>query len=106
LLRFEGTMASDPQKRMPSAALVDLDDPTFDLVEEEERSPDTARPDYDTDKFALDLESAKSRMTAPPAATYEMLRDSCKSEIAEEAALDEEEILRPSSRKHRISPPR
>jgi hypothetical protein len=95
-------MVSDPRKRMPSTPLVDLDEPTFDLIEE--RPPDTARPEYDTDKFALHVESAKTRMTSPPAATYEMLRDSCKSEVAGEVPLDEEQIVHPSSRRHKIAP--
>ena len=102
---------------MAASSLVTLDDPAFDPAfdaafdaafdpNRDERAPDTARPDYDTDKFALDVESAKSRMTTPPAATYEMLRDSCKEAIAEELPLDEEQIVRPSSRKHKIAPAR
>jgi hypothetical protein len=36
-------------------------------------------------------------MTQPPSPTYDMLRDSCKTNIAAEVALDEEQIVRPSS---------
>jgi hypothetical protein len=90
-----------PMRVASSAAdLMSLDDPTFSEVEEQ--SPSTKRPDYEPDKFALHVESASDRMTAPPSPTYEMLRDSCTSAIAEEVPLDEEQILRPSSRKVKV----
>ena len=103
-------MKSETKKTVPSNSLMELDDPALDGgldggggAGDDERAPDTARPGYDTDKFALHVESAKERMTAPPEATFEMLRDSCKAQIAEEAPLDEEQILRPSSRKYRLT---
>jgi hypothetical protein len=102
----------EPRKSMPANPPVQRDNAELsegdaELRDEdwEERSPDTARPEYDTDKFALHVESAKERMTSPPEATFEMLRDSCKGEIAQPVGLDEEQILRPSSRKHKITPP-
>jgi hypothetical protein len=60
--------------------------------------PSTARPD-EPEKLAarLDAEAEQERMTEPPAATYEMLRDSCKMVAAHVVPLDEEQILRPSS---------
>jgi hypothetical protein len=97
-------IASDPKNGPFSSSLVELDEPTADDADWE-RSPDTERPEYDSAKFAHDVESAKERMTSPPSATYEMLRDSCKAQIAEEVPLDEEQILRPSSRKHKLPPP-
>ena len=104
-------MRSDP-KSAAQASPADLDDraaasPAGELEEDDEsdqHSPDTARPDYDTDKFALHVESAKERMTSPPEAMFEMLRDSCKGLAAAEVPLDEEQILRPSSRKHKLPP--
>jgi len=100
-------MASDPKKTPTSNPLMDLDEPSIEeMLELEERPPSTARPDYAPDKFAHDIESAGERMTSPPSATYEMLRDSCKARIAEEVPLDEEQIVRPSSRKHKVAPPR
>jgi len=73
----------------------DLDDPALEL-DLEERSPTTARPEFAPDEFAQHVESAEQRMTEPPSATYEMLRDSCKSGIVAEAPLDEEQIVHPS----------
>jgi hypothetical protein len=91
---------SDPKRGYASSSLVDLDDPSMDgLGPDDEAAPDTARPDYEPAKFARHVESAKERMTSPPSPTYEMLRDSCKAQIADEIPLDEEQILRPSSRK-------
>jgi hypothetical protein len=87
-----------------TAKLMDLDEPTLGEVEEE--APTTKRPEYEPDQFALHVESAADRMTAPPSPTYEMLRDSCSSTIAEEVPLDEEQILRPSSRKVKVPPGR
>jgi hypothetical protein len=99
-------MASDLSKKKRTS-LVDLDDPEdLDVVEIVEQAPSTARPEYEPDKFAMHVESAEDRMTSPPSATYDMLRDSCKSAIAEEVPLDEEQILRPSSRKVKVIPPR
>jgi hypothetical protein len=95
----------EPKKTHASNSLMELDEPV-DLNEPDEmadRPPDTARPEYDTDKFALHVESAKERMTSPPEATFEMLRDSCKAHIVEEIPLDEEQILRPSSRKYKLT---
>lgn len=84
-------------------ALVDLDDPldeeASESFDDEDRPPDTARPCFDTNEFAQHVESAGDRMTEPPSPTYDMLRDSCKTAIADELALDEERILRPSSRR-------
>jgi hypothetical protein len=94
---------TDP-KGGTSSSIAELDDPTVDDDGWTESSPDTQRPEYDSAKFAHDVESAKERMTTPPSATYEMLRDSCKAQIAEEVPLDEEQILRPSSRKHKVTP--
>ncbi len=86
-------------KRPPVDPLIALDDPgDLDLeVSIEERQPDTARPDYEPDKFAKNLETEGERMTQPPSPTYDMLRDSCKTNIAADIALDEEKIIRPSS---------
>jgi hypothetical protein len=84
--------------------LTNLDEPTFSEVEEQ--APTTRRPEYEPDQFAMHVESAADRMTAPPSPTYEMLRDSCTSAIAEEVPLDEEQILRPSSRKVKVPPGR
>jgi hypothetical protein len=94
-------MGTDPKNGAASNSLVDLDEPELQLVEE---APPTARPEYEPAKFALDVESAGQRMTEPPAAAYEMLRDSCKAAVAEEIPLDEEQILRPS-RKLKATPP-
>ncbi|HEY2514918.1 MAG TPA: hypothetical protein VGI39_28830 [Polyangiaceae bacterium] len=84
-------------------ALVDLDDPLEGEASEEfddaDRPPDTARPCFDTNEFAHHVESAGDRMTEPPSPTYDMLRDSCKTGIADELPLDEERIVRPSSRR-------
>jgi hypothetical protein len=96
----------DPKKMLASKSLMELDDPGLSEDEDDDRAPDTARPEYDTDKFALHVESAQERMTAPPEATFEMLRDSCKAQIVNEAPLDEEQILRPSSRKYKLTPAR
>lgn len=99
-------MGNESKTKDGAPALVELDDPSVDeLFDFEEAPPDTARPDYEPDKFAHHVESAAQRMTSPPSPTYEMLRDSCKAQIAAELPLDEEQILRPSSRKHKISPP-
>jgi hypothetical protein len=93
----------EPKNRAPVKALVDLDDPAeLDDVEIGDRAPDTARPDFDTGAFAQHVESAEERMTQPPSPTYDMLRDSCKTAIVDEI-LDEEQILRPSSRKQKIT---
>jgi hypothetical protein len=91
--------AGEPGDEQTAAAWDDELEP-----ESDERAPDTARPDYDTDKFALHVESAKERMTSPPEASFEMLRDSCKGLAAPEVPLGEEQILRPSSRKHKLPP--
>jgi hypothetical protein len=99
-------LRSDPKNEASSSSLVDLDDPSVDDDAWEERPPDTARPEYDSAKFAQDVELAKERMTTPPTATYEMLRDSCKELIAEEVPLDEERILRPGSRRQKVGPER
>ncbi len=66
--------------------------------------PSTARPDVEPEKLAarLDAEAEEGRMTEPPAPTYEMLRDSCKMVAAHVVPLDEEQILRPSSRTQKI----
>ena len=96
-------MDTKPKRR---TSLVDLDEPEdLDEVAIVEQAPDTARPNYEPDKFAHHVESAEERMTSPPTATYDMLRDSCKAQIAEEVPLDEEQILRPS-RKQKVSPAR
>ncbi len=95
-------LPSAPAKRFDS--LTDLDDPgELDEVEIVERAPDTARPDFEPAKFAADVETEAERMTQPPSPTYDMLRDSCKSAVAQEVPLDEEQILRPSSARHRIA---
>jgi hypothetical protein len=95
-------MGTDPKNGAAANSLIDLDEPELQLVEE--GPPSTARPEYEPAKFALDVESAGQRMTEPPAAAYEMLRDSCKATVAEEVPLDEEQILRPS-RKLKATPP-
>jgi hypothetical protein len=88
--------------RQPSnPALMELDDPVFSEVEE--AAPVTKRPEYDADNFALHIESADERATVPPSPTYDMLRDSCSSAVAEEVPLDEETILKPS-RKIKVTP--
>jgi hypothetical protein len=85
--------------------LTALDDPgDLDAVVIEDRAPDTARPDYEPDAFAKHVETEGERMTQPPAPTYDMLRDSCKTSIAADVALDEEQIMRPSSTKIKTSP--
>jgi hypothetical protein len=83
-----------------TAAFMELDEPTFS---EMDQAPVTRRPDYDAQQLALEIESADDRMTVPPSPTYDMLRDSCSSAIAEEIPLDEDEILRPS-RKIKLKP--
>jgi hypothetical protein len=85
---------------LPIDPLVALDDPAE--MEAEDRAPETARPNYEPDMFARDVESAEERMTQPPAPTYDMLRDSCKTSIAADVALDEEAILVPSSARVKI----
>src|SRR5271155_4616105 len=89
-------------KRPSGEILIALEDPEelgdLDAVIEE-LAPDTARPNFEPVIFAKEIESAEERMTAPPASTYGMLRDSCKTKIAAAAPLDEEQILRPSSAK-------
>jgi len=88
---------------LPIDPLVALDDPAdLDVSGSEERQPDTARPNYEPDMFAKQVESAEERMTQPPAPTYDMLRDSCKTSIAADVALDEEQIVRPSSGRMRV----
>ena len=101
----------DPKTSAAPRALVDLDDPLdaldeaeghlhLDLEpEDQDPAPDTARPGFDTNEFAHHVESAGDRMTEPPSPTYDMLRDSCKTGIADDLALDEERIVRPSSRR-------
>jgi hypothetical protein len=76
--------------------LADLDEPRESHMTE---PPSTARPEIEPEKLAarLDAEAEQGRMTEPPAATYEMLRDSCKMVAAHVVPLDEEQILRPSS---------
>jgi hypothetical protein len=88
-------------KRAQVDPLIALDDPgELDLdVVIEERAPDTARPNYEPDAFAKHVETEGERMTQPPSPTYDMLRDSCKQNVAADVALDEEKILRPSSAK-------
>lgn len=96
-------LRSDPKNAASlSSSSLDLDDPSVDDDAWEERPPDTARPEYDSAKFAHDVESAQERMTVPPTATYEMLRDSCKELVADEVPLDEEKILRPAKRKRDV----
>jgi hypothetical protein len=81
--------------------LADLDEPGEAPMTE---PPSTARPDVEPEKLAarLDAEAEEGRMTEPPAPTYEMLRDSCKMVAAHVVPLDEEQILRPSSRTQKI----
>jgi len=101
-------MRSDPKSAANASPVDGAEQSLDDELEDESddlRPPDTTRPDYDTDKFALHVESAKERLTSPPEATFEMLRDSCKGLAAAEVPLDEEQILRPSSRKHKLVPP-
>ncbi len=83
--------------------LADLDEPGEGHMTE---PPSTARPDVDPEKLAarLDAEAEKGRMTEPPEATYEMLRDSCKMVAAHVVPLDEEQILRPSSGTQKVPP--
>jgi hypothetical protein len=95
-------MGSEPKPGVSHKPLVDLDDPD-EIVALEAAPHDTARPDFEPDKFAKELEHAADRMTQPPVPTYEMLRDSCKTSIAAEAALDEEQILSPS-KKYKAAP--
>ena len=96
---------ASPKKGQSLKPLVELDDPDeLGEVQIADLAPDTARPDYASDKFARDVEDAADRMTQPPAPTYDMLRDSCKSKIADEVPLDEEQILRPSSKKYKVTP--
>jgi hypothetical protein len=89
-------------KRPSGETLILLDDPE-ELGDLDatigELSPDTARPNFEPIIFAKEIESAEDRATAPPAPTYDMLRDSCKTKIVQAAPLDEEQILRPSSEK-------
>ena len=77
------------------AAGDDLADP--ELGDDDEPAPDTARPDFEPLTFAREVETAEERMTLPPAPAYEMLRDSCKTGIVPNTALDEEAIVKPSS---------
>jgi hypothetical protein len=81
--------------------LADLDEPGESHMTE---PPSTARPEGKPEELAarLDAEAEKERMTEPPAATYEMLRDSCKMVAAHVVPLDEEQILRPSSGTQKI----
>ncbi len=99
-------MSSEPKKAGATNSIIDLDEPVLEELDWPEPQPSTARPEYEPDKFARDLESAAGRMTEPPSPTYEMLRDSCKSAIAEEVPIDEEQILRPSKRYKIVPPPR
>jgi hypothetical protein len=88
-------------RQISNPMLMELDEPTFSEVEEQ--APVTKRPEYDADKHALHIESADDRATVPPSPTYEMLRDSCSTAVAEEVPLDEDQILRPS-RKLKLKP--
>ena len=98
-----GSPASKPKSAQSLLdLLVELDDPAEVVIED--AAPSTARPEYEPIIFAHEVESAEDRMTQPPTPTYDMLRDSCKSKIAVDAAIDEEQILRPSSKKQKITP--
>jgi hypothetical protein len=73
---------------MPSDPRIDeLDEPP-DSARPKER--ETAPPPFEPEVFAQDVEGAGSRVTQPPAPTFEMLRDSCKSMSAADAIMDGE----------------
>ena len=72
---------------MPSDPRIDeLDEPPASARPQER---ETAPPPFEPGVFAQEIEGAGSRATLPPAPTYAMLRDSCKSMIASDAMTDE-----------------
>ncbi len=67
----------------PATRLDELDDPAEGSSHRLERV--TAPPPFEPSVFAQEVEGAAERATLPPAPAFEMLRDSCKMVIEEEA---------------------
>ena len=71
-------------------------DPRIDELDEPPQSArpgerETQPPPFELGAFAQEFEGAGTRATLPPAPTYEMLRDSCKTMAAAEAMSDEDD---------------